>query len=463
MNKIIRPLPGIFAALSLASCVDSDSPASPIGRTSAPLSDAPATATSSPAPAPTATLAPTATPTHTPSPTATATLTPTLTPTPTPTITPAPTATFTPTITPTVTPTPTATPTITPTATLTPTATATPTPTATYTPTPTVTPTPTATYTPTITPTPTATPTITPTPTATPIPTPSGFPAGVKWEIGEGVPLEAARAAERGIRTVFDYAQSLGYPKTDAEIAIYVQSPRKATWDFPKDEDIVETHSRLTGLPIEDSAEYWKLNSAASGRGWIQLMPGYPTMSDLPPHYELERSAALTFASAYPLDPAGLSDANPLPAWFSAGAAEFLYRRAYEPDGPPGGAHGVFDKTYAQARRHAISVADPAATGNTTRPIIRLMDVETLPDRSSTEYYELGCAYSCGFLAVELLAHRAGGVSELLRFYALLETRTDWRQTFQTAFGTTVDDFYAVYERHRAAGFPELDVPDFSR
>ena len=272
--------------------------------------------------------------------------------------------------------------------------------------------------------------------------------------------MEAAQAAERGIRTVFDYAKSLGYPKTDAEFAIYVQSPRKATWGFPEGEDIVETHSRLTGLPLEDSAKYWKRNSSASGRGWIQLMPDYPTVSDLPPHYRLERIAALTFARAHSLNPDGHP---PLPAWFSAGAAEFIYRRAYQPDGPPGGLHGVFDRTYAQARRFAITNADPSVTGNANRAAISLKDVETLTDRTSTEYWEMACALHCGFLAAELLAHRAGGVSEIMRFYALLDARTDWRETFQTAFRITVDDFYAMFERHRAAGFPELDIPDVSR
>ena len=188
-------------------------------------------------------------------------------------------------------------------------------------------------------------------------------------------------------------------------------------------------------------------------------MPDYPTMSDLPPHYKLERLAALTFARAHSLNP----DGHTLPAWFSAGAAEFIYRRAYQPDGPPGGFHGAFDRTYDQARRFAITNADPSVTGNRNRAAVSLKDVETPPERSSTAYSELACALHCGFLAVELLANRAGGVSEIMRFYALLDARTDWRQTFQTAFRITVDDFYAMFERHRAAGFPELDVPDVSR
>lgn len=266
---------------------------------------------------------------------------------------------------------------------------------------------------------------------------------------------------------MFDYAQSLGYPETDEEIEIYVQSPRKAHAGFRWMEDIAETHSRLTGLTLEESQEYWDCNLAASGPGWTQLMPGYPTASDLPPHYRLERLAALTFASAYLLDPARLNADNPdghaLPAWFSAGVAKFLYRRAYQPEGPPGGFYGVFDQTYAETRRHAVSVADPRVTGNTTRATVRLKDVETMPALSSTNYWDVACVYSCGFLAAELLANRAGGVSELLRFYALLEPRTDWRETFQTVFRVSVDDFYAIFERHRAAGFPELDVPDLAQ
>ena len=278
--------------------------------------------------------------------------------------------------------------------------------------------------------------------------------------MGVGVSLEAAQAAERGARTVFEYAQSLGYPETDAEIEIYVQSQREARLEPRWAEDIAATHSLLTGLPIQESEEYWERKSAAFGSGWLQLRPGYPTSADLPPHFKLERRAALTFARAYLLNKA--DGDYPLPAWLSAGAAEFLIRRAYQPDGTPGGFHGAFDMTYAQARQFAISHADPSTAGNNI-PAVPLRDVETLPelpDQSWLEYYKAFCAYHCGFLAAELLAHRAGGVSELLRFYALLDPRTDWRETFQTAFGMAVDDFYDLFERHRAAGFPEMDIPD---
>ena len=61
-----------------------------------------------------------------------------------------------------------------------------------------------------------------------------------------------------------------------------------------------------------------------------------------------------------------------------------------------------------------------------------------------------------------MLAHRAGGASGLPRLYALPDARTDWRETFQTALDITLDDFRAMHENHRSAGFPELVVPDFS-
>ena len=450
MNKIIRSPLGILAALTLASCADSsDSPASsPTARTSAPIAAATFGASASPAPVFTATYTPTLTPS------------PTFTPTATPTLTPSPTATFTPTLTPS--PVPTATPTLTPTPTATATFTPTPIPTATFTPTPT------ATYTPTPTPTITPTPTATFTPTPTPVPTPAGFPAYIMWEIGDGVPPEAAQAAERGVRTAFGYAQSLGYPETDAELEIYVQSPRAARISGAQRRrmrDIAQTRSRLTGSPIEESLEYWKWNSEAFGSGWMMLMPGYPSAADLPPYYKLERAAALTFVRAHLLNPAARDadypDGQALPAWLDAGAAEFLYRRAYQPNGVPGGFYGLADKTYAQARELAVGRAAPRFHGFRTNFVIPLRDVETLPKPSSREYADLAeCAYRCGFLAVELLARQAGGVSEVLRFYALLEPRTDWRETFQTAFGMSADDFYDMFERHRAAGFPESDIPD---
>ena len=61
-------------------------------------------------------------------------------------------------------------------------------------------------------------------------------------------------------------------------------------------------------------------------------------------------------------------------------------------------------------------------------------------------------------LAAELLAAHAGEGS-LLRFYGLLEPERTWQEAFQLAFSVTVEEFYELFEAHRAAGFPEVELP----
>ena len=36
--------------------------------------------------------------------------------------------------------------------------------------------------------------------------------------------------------------------------------------------------------------------------------------------------------------------------------------------------------------------------------------------------------------------------------------RPGWREAFERAFGMTVEEFYELFEEHRAAGFPEVEV-----
>jgi hypothetical protein len=37
-----------------------------------------------------------------------------------------------------------------------------------------------------------------------------------------------------------------------------------------------------------------------------------------------------------------------------------------------------------------------------------------------------------------------------------------WQEAFNTAFGMTIAEFYVLFEEHRAAGFPEVNIPEFT-
>ena len=79
---------------------------------------------------------------------------------------------------------------------------------------------------------------------------------------------------------------------------------------------------------------------------------------------------------------------------------------------------------------------------------------------SSTENgWELGDEYhgarGLGFVALDLLAERAGDAA-LFDYYRRLPGSDSWEEAFEGAFGTAVDDFYEVFEAHRARVAPPL-------
>ena len=61
-------------------------------------------------------------------------------------------------------------------------------------------------------------------------------------------------------------------------------------------------------------------------------------------------------------------------------------------------------------------------------------------------------------MAAELLASRTGEPS-LFHFYSMTQPGTTWQEAFQAVFGMTVEEFYELFEEHRAAGFPEVELP----
>ena len=59
---------------------------------------------------------------------------------------------------------------------------------------------------------------------------------------------------------------------------------------------------------------------------------------------------------------------------------------------------------------------------------------------------------------MELLAAEAGEEA-VLWYWTLLSPETTWQEAFMTTFGMTIDEFYELFEKHRSAGFPGLDLP----
>ena len=47
----------------------------------------------------------------------------------------------------------------------------------------------------------------------------------------------------------------------------------------------------------------------------------------------------------------------------------------------------------------------------------------------------------------------------LTNYYAQKPAGSTWQESFQAAFGMEVEKFYELFEAHRAAGYPELELP----
>ncbi len=85
-----------------------------------------------------------------------------------------------------------------------------------------------------------------------------------------------------------------------------------------------------------------------------------------------------------------------------------------------------------------------------------LAEIEAWPEWSERD--AISCIYRCGFLAMELLAAHVG-MKQLTSYYAEKPAGSTWQQSFQHAFEITVEEFYDLFEAHRAAGFSRYEIP----
>ena len=261
------------------------------------------------------------------------------------------------------------------------------------------------------------------------------------WYIGEGVKQEELQRAMAGARQMHEYAASLGYPETDEEIIVY----------FYHDlEQIAVAYAREAGWSLDESRKFWEGKEvwAVSGRGWIVFKVSAPSE---PIHSRIYGTAIHEFIhSAYQHRLAGLltdsSEVYPRgytdPRWLGEGMATLLTAVLESESG---------DSSYADERERRVE--------RTYEVDLPLSEAEEWPDSTDPNYDRTrGCIYDCGMIAVELLASHVG-LSALTDFYTMLHPGDTWQQTFETASEMSVDDFYDLFEEHRAAGFPAVETP----
>lgn len=83
-----------------------------------------------------------------------------------------------------------------------------------------------------------------------------------------------------------------------------------------------------------------------------------------------------------------------------------------------------------------------------------LRDLESWPGFSDVLSEGSGSPHQYSMLAIELLASLRGQ-SALVDFFSSTHQSKSWRVTFNETFGMTVDEFYSLFDEHRATGLPK--------
>ena len=270
---------------------------------------------------------------------------------------------------------------------------------------------------------------------------PPTTPTFIKWEVGDAVRTPEERAARLGVQWLFEYAESIGWPIVGDDITVYFKTLEPLVYasaieDGTIDEGEIESQrefiSGIGGFAHEDS----NFNRATEVGDSIDRWSMYSKASLLI-HENIH--------TAFQVDIEGLSTSPSLvwyygggsPAWFTEGMATY-----YE------------------------SLITSFHSGETDI-LCRECEIEVEVDGITTPLEEihlssaedsLACAYTCGAFAIELLASMVGQ-RHIVDFYTLRRPGRTWQETFEDVFGISVPDFYALYDQHRDAGFPELNPP----
>ena len=257
-----------------------------------------------------------------------------------------------------------------------------------------------------------------------------GSPDYVGWYVEEGVASRIVEATAEGMWLMDQYGRTLGMPEPTRGSEVYL---------YHDVGNLAALYSTLTGQDAERSLEYWKNGTAASGGNyWV----GSST--------KLEKNTAKIAAHElfhiFQRDMSGLpsgsaDDEIPLtgPRWLKEGVAEYLAYQAVD-------AGGVLDYGFERNRASGWGIARRA-----NRVTLALRDMTVQNQIRDVPY-----RYPYFMLAAELLAHHAGADS-LIRLYMVMGPDTTWQEAFQEVFDMDVDEFYDLFEEHRAAGFPKLD------
>ena len=259
-------------------------------------------------------------------------------------------------------------------------------------------------------------------PTLPPLVTMPGAPEYMKWEIGSGVRPEYVEDVIEGVQLMHEYAESLGMPEMEAEVTIHL---------YHNQDKLRGAYKIVTGKDAE-----WVTEGGTAKAPGISFFVNTLRWEERKTSPESRKK--ISGHELFHVFQHKLEQGIGRPAWISEGTAEFLAFKALD-------AGGVL--SYDTKRNSDRGLAWRA----------RQVD-KPLEEMETKQGYEgVRHKYPFFLLAAELLAHHAGE-SALINYFASLQPRTTWQEAFETTFEMPVKEFYDLFEEHRAAGFPKLDV-----
>ena len=246
--------------------------------------------------------------------------------------------------------------------------------------------------------------------------------------------------ARHAVQLVHDYAVSLGMPEIKEDITFYL---------YHNNDAVIAAYARVTGVSVGDARYGWDdvEGTGEAGEGWVFVYTsGSWVREDYPFNLMSLSAGEFVGALAYDLSDfflGGEADEVPKggPRWLSSGILTILEIKALEEG-------GVI--SYDTARNGPFGLVESAKYVGK----VPLSEIETWGGFIGIR----GSAYNYSTMAAELLASLAGE-SSLIKYYANLKVGTTWQKEFQKSFGMTVEEFYQLFEEHRAAGFPDPNRP----
>ena len=260
-------------------------------------------------------------------------------------------------------------------------------------------------------------------------------PKFIKWVVGDAVRPVEERAARLGVQWLFEYAESIGWPVVGDDVYVYFMTDEPlahaaAIEDGTIDEGEIESQLEFIkgvgGFRRSDST----FNRATEEGDPIDVGRLHFTASVVIHeviHAAFQSDIIALYNHPVLYDQLG----GTIPRWFTEGMATYF--------------HGFISSIHGGDLCRGDCV-----------DWINGMPVSEIPLSSSEDSNY--CAHACGAFAIELLASIVGQ-RHIVDFYTMRRPGQTWQQAFEEAFYMSVPDFYALYDQHRAAGFPKLNPP----